>query len=385
MKNVSRREFLGTTAVAAAGLGLAACGGSDTSGSSSSGTDTSSSSGSDDLSRIASDDVIEAAKKDGELVVYGSCEEQHVAACAQHFQELFGIETSYQRLSTGEVESKVEEENGNPSADVWFGGTTDPYNVAVTKGILEPYEAKNASHLISDKFRDADGNWYGIYKGILGFFYNKDELERKGLDAPQDWPDLLDEKYKDLIWMSNYNTAGTAKLILNTVIQKYGHDDGIKYLVNLDKNVQVYTKSGSGPSKNVGTGECTIGIGFLHDAIYQIVDNGYDNIGLVIPSSGASYEVGATAIFKGCKHENAAKLWIEYALSPQCVERAQEVGAYQFLVIDDAKQPAVVEEYGLDPNNVMDYDFEDAKENTEQYVSDIMNALGGGDDRFQTE
>ena len=385
MKNVSRREFLGTTAVAAAGLGLAACGGSDTSGSSSSGTDTSSSSGSDDLSRIASDDVIEAAKKDGELVVYGSCEEQHVAACAQHFQELFGIETSYQRLSTGEVESKVEEENGNPSADVWFGGTTDPYNVSVTKGILEPYEAKNASHLISDKFRDADGNWYGIYKGILGFFYNKDELERKGLDAPQDWPDLLDEKYKDLIWMSNYNTAGTAKLILNTVIQKYGHDDGIKYLVDLDKNVQVYTKSGSGPSKNVGTGECTIGIGFLHDAIYQIVDNGYQNIGLVIPSSGASYEVGATAIFKGCKHENAAKLWIEYALSPQCVERAQEVGAYQFLVIDDAKQPAVVEEYGLDPNNVMDYDFEDAKENTEQYVSDIMNALGGGDDRFQTE
>ena len=385
MKNVSRREFLGTTAVAAAGLGLAACGGSDTSGSSSSGTDTSSSSGSDDLSRIASDDVIEAAKKDGELVVYGSCEEQHVAACAQHFQELFGIETSYQRLSTGEVESKVEEENGNPSADVWFGGTTDPYNVAVTKGILEPYEAKNASHLISDKFRDADGNWYGIYKGILGFFYNKDELERKGLDAPQDWPDLLDEKYKDLIWMSNYNTAGTAKLILNTVIQKYGHDDGIKYLVDLDKNVQVYTKSGSGPSKNVGTGECTIGIGFLHDAIYQIVDNGYQNIGLVIPSSGASYEVGATAIFKGCKHENAAKLWIEYALSPQCVERAQEVGAYQFLVIDDAKQPAVVEEYGLDPNNVMNYDFEDAKENTEQYVSDIMNALGGGDDRFQTE
>ena len=385
MKNVSRREFLGTTAVAAAGLGLAACGGSDTSGSSSSGTDTSSSSGSDDLSRIASDDVIEAAKKDGKLVVYGSCEEQHVAACAQHFQELFGIETSYQRLSTGEVESKVEEENGNPSADVWFGGTTDPYNVAVTKGILEPYEAKNASHLISDKFRDADGNWYGIYKGILGFFYNKDELERKGLDAPQDWPDLLDEKYKDLIWMSNYNTAGTAKLILNTVIQKYGHDDGIKYLVDLDKNVQVYTKSGSGPSKNVGTGECTIGIGFLHDAIYQIVDNGYQNIGLVIPSSGASYEVGATAIFKGCKHENAAKLWIEYALSPQCVERAQEVGAYQFLVIDDAKQPAVVEEYGLDPNNVMNYDFEDAKNNIKTYVEEVMNALGGGDDRFQTE
>ena len=382
MTNLTRRNFLGASAAFATMAGLAACGGDGGSG-----TDTSDSSGSSDenLARIADQELIDAAKADGQLIVYGSCEEAHVAACCEHFQELFGIETTYQRLSTGEVESKIEEENGNPSADVWFGGTTDPYNVAVGKGLLVPYEAKNASHLVSDKFKDADGNWYGIYKGILGFFYNKDEMDRKGLAVPEDWPDLIKEDYKDLIWMSNYNTAGTAKLILNTVIQKYGHDDGIKYLVDLDKNIQVYTKSGSGPSKNVGTGECTIGIGFLHDAIYQIVDNGYQNIGLVIPSSGASYEVGATAIFKGCKHENAAKLWIEYALSPECVERAQEVGAYQFLVIDDAKQPAVVDEYGLDPDNVMDYDFEDAKENTEQYVSDVMNALGGGDDRFQTE
>ncbi len=83
------------------------------------------------------------------------------------------------------------------------------------------------------------------------------------------------------------------------MIQKYGHDEGIKYLVDLDKNIEVYTKSGSGPSKNVGTGECIVGIGFLHDGITQIVDNGYTNVGLIIPSSGTSFEIGATAIFKG--------------------------------------------------------------------------------------
>ena len=117
---------------------------------------------------------------------------------------------------------------------------------------------------------------------------NTDELERMGLEAPQDWPDLLKPEYKGLIWLSNYNTAGTAKLVINTMIQKYGHDEGIQYLVDLDKNIEVYTKSGSGPSKNVGTGECVIGIGFLHDGITQIVDNGYDNIELIIPSSGTS-------------------------------------------------------------------------------------------------
>ena len=329
--------------------------------------------------------LIDAAKAEGELVVYGSCEEDYLAAACTHFEELYGIKVQYQRLSTGEVQAKIEEENGNPSADVWFGGTTDPYNVVAAEGLLEAYEAENASHLLGSQYRDPDGYWYGIYKGILGFMVNKDELARMNLEAPADWQDLKKPEYKGLIWLSNYNTAGTAKLVINTMIQKYGHDEGIQYLVDLDKNMQVYTKSGSGPSKNVGTGECVIGIGFLHDGITQIVDNGYDNVQLIIPSSGTSFEIGATAIFKGAKHPNAAKLWVEYALSPECVELAAKNGSYQFLVIDNAQQPEQAAEFGLDPENVMDYDFEDAKNNIKTYVEEVMNALGGGDDRFKTE
>ena len=335
------------------------------------------------------EDLIAAAKAEGELTVYGSCEEEYLAAACQHFQELYGIKVNYQRLSTGEVQAKIEEENGNPSADAWFGGTTDPYNVLAKEDLLEPYAAQNASHLISDMYKDAEGKWYGIYKGILGFMVNTDELERLGLEAPADWQDLLKPEYKGLIWLSNYNTAGTAKLVINTMIQKYGHDEGIQYLVDLDKNIEVYTKSGSGPSKNVGTGECVIGIGFLHDGITQIVDNKYGNIALVIPSSGTSFEIGATAMFKGAKHPNAAKLWIEYALSPECVELAAQNGSYQFLVIDNATQPAQAAEFGLDPDNVMDYDFEDAKNNIGTYIEEVMDALSKsgadtGEDRFKT-
>ena len=338
----------------------------------------------------AADDLVSLAQAEGELVVYGSCEEEYLAAACENFEKLYGIKTTYQRLSTGEVKAKIEEENGNPSADVWFGGTTDPYNVVAGEGLLEAYEAENASHLLSDMYRDKDGYWYGIYKGILGFMVNTDELERKNLEAPQDWQDLLKDEYKGLIWLSNYNTAGTAKLVINTMIQKYGHDEGIQYLVDLDKNIQVYTKSGSGPSKNVGTGECVIGIGFLHDGITQIVDNGYDNIELIIPSSGTSFEIGATAIFKGCAHPNAAKLWIEYALSPDCVNLAKDNGSYQFLVIDNAEQPSQAADFGLDPDNVMDYDFEDAKQNIGTYIEEVMNAIAAagadtGADRFKTE
>ena len=329
--------------------------------------------------------LIAAAKEEGELTVYGSCEEAYLNAACDKFEELYGIKVNRQRLSTGEVAAKIEEENGNPSADVWFGGTTDPYNETAAKGLLEAYEAKNASHLLSPKYRDADGYWYGIYKGILGFMVNTEELQRLGLEAPQDWDDLLKPEYKGLIWMSNPNTAGTAKLVINTMVQMKGHDEAMKYFVELDKNIAQYTKSGSGPSKKVGIGECTIGIGFLHDGITQILD-GYDNISLVIPKSGTSFEIGATAIFKGAKHPNAAKLWIEFALSPECVNIAKENESYQFLVIDNAEQPKEAAEFGLDPDNVMDYDFADAKANTSKYVEDFFNALGAAaDDRFKTE
>ena len=366
-------------------LGLAACGGTTPPAETTAATTPAAADGTEAAGDSYMDELIAAAQAEGELIVYGSCEEEYLAVACEKFEELYGIKVQYQRLSTGEVQSKIEEENGTPSADVWFGGTTDPYNVCAAAGLLMPYEAQNASHLLSDAYRDADGNWYGIYKGILGFMVNRDELDRMGLEAPQDWADLLKPEYEGLIWTSNYNTAGTAKLIVNTMIQKYGHDEGIQYLLDLDKNVHVYTKSGSGPSKNVGTGECVIGIGFLHDGITQIVDNGYGNIELIIPSSGTSYEIGATAIFQGAKHVNAAKLWIEYALSPDCVNQAKDNGSYQFLVIDNAEQPAIAAEFGLDPENVMDYDFEDAKENTTTYVEEVMNALGGGDSRFETE
>lgn len=379
MSNLTRRNFFGVSAVVA-GLGITACKKSDSDAGEKKESDTNST---DTVG--APEELVKAAKEEGKLIVYGSCEEEYLNAVCANFKSLYGIDVQAQRLSTGEVAAKIEEENGHPSADVWFGGTTDPYNVTSSKGLLEQYEPKNASHLISDKFKSTNKDWYGIYKGILGILYDKEELERLKLDVPQDYKDLIDPKYKGLIWSSNYNTAGTAKLIINTVIQKYGHDQGIQYLVDLDKNIAQYTKSGSGPSKAIGAGECTIGIGMLHDGIYQIVDQEHENVGLQIPSSGASYEVGATAIFKGAAHPNAAKLWIEYALSPACVDLAQKNGSYQFLVIDDAKQPEIATEYGLDPNNVMDYNFEDAKKNTEQYVKDVMQALGGGDSRFKTE
>ena len=46
-------------------------------------------------------ELIAAAQAEGELVVYGSCEEEYLAAACENFEKLYGIKTQYQRLSTG--------------------------------------------------------------------------------------------------------------------------------------------------------------------------------------------------------------------------------------------------------------------------------------------
>lgn len=311
----------------------------------------------------------------GELVIYGSAEEEYVAAVAAEFENLTGIKTSYQRLSGGEVLTKIEEENGNPSADVWFGGTTDPYNEAANKGLLLAYEAENAVNLLGPQYRDPNGYWYGIYRGVMGFFWNTEELARAGVAPPKDWDDLLNPQYKGMVSFANANTSGTGMLVINTNVQMRGEDAAMDYFKALDQNIVQYTKSGSGPSKMVPIGEVVIGIGFLHDAVYQIVDNGYTNIGMTAPASGTAYEIGATAIFKGAKNEENAKKFIEFALSPACVNLAQNNGSYQFLVIDNANPVQAAVDAGLDKIETIDYDFEDAAANGPMYREKFFSAI----------
>ena len=59
-------------------------------------------------------------------------------------------------------------------------------------------------------------------------------------------------------------------------------------------------------------------------------------------------------------------------------------------MISNATQPEEAAQFGLDMNNTIDYDFEDAKNNIAQYVEDFFAALGSSADsadssRFLTE
>ncbi len=163
---------------------------------------------------------------------------------------------------------------------------------------------------------------------------------------PLDWQDLLKDDWSYLA--VNYNTAGTAKLVINTMIQKYGHDEGIQYLVTSTRTFR-FTLSPARPSKNVGTGECVIGIGFLHDGITQIVDNGYDNIELIIPSSEPPSRSALPLSSRAALTPMLQSSGLSTLCLPDCVNLAKDNGSYQFLVIDNAEQPSQAADFGLDP------------------------------------
>lgn len=333
-------------------------------------------------------------QKKGVLNLLAGCEEPYRNAVADAFATKYNCKVNRIRKSSGEIQAQIENEKGNPSCDVIFGGTTDPYNALKSEGLLEKYKSNNDANIEGEHFKDKDNYWYGIYKGILGFRWNKDKLSELHLTAPETWDDLLKPEYSKYITWSHPETAGTAKLVINTIVQKkangkkttYKDEDGEdaqcyddtaarEFFKQLDANTAQYTKSGSGASKMVGTGECVIGIGFLHDVIYQIVDKGYKTIGRCAPKDGTSFEVGATAIAKGAKNRDLAKKFIDFATSKECVELGATHGSYQFLVLKDAKQPQAAIDAGIDKVTVMNYDFEDAKVNTGHYVSDWKRAV----------
>lgn len=320
------------------------------------------------------EDLIAAARAEGALTVYGSCEESYLTAACQHFQELFGITVTYQRTAAG--------------ADVWFGGSAENCRAAAEAGQLMAYSAANAVHLTDSAYRDDDGYWYGIRRSVLGFIVDSSMLRRMEIDAPADWADLLELPYQELIWTSNYAADGAGRLLLRAAMQQPEAFGGRDYLVSLDENMALYTASDAEMVRCLGTGECVIGIGFLHDGMARITDDNCTGLRLIAPASGAPQKVDAAAIFQDAAHPSAAKLWTEYALSPECVDLAAQNGCYQYPVIDNAASASLPAVIGLSSAPLLLPEDDGSEADT--WVDELMAALteAGADtgaDRFLTD
>ena len=84
--------------------------------------------------------------------------------------------------------------------------------------MLLPYKSKEDANVISEK--DKDGNWYGVRISNMIIAYNSNKL--KAQEAPKNWTDLTDPKWKGKIAMPNPMLSGTAYVAVGALADKYG-------------------------------------------------------------------------------------------------------------------------------------------------------------------
>jgi iron(III) transport system substrate-binding protein len=257
------------------------------------------------------------------LVVYCSHDPDACELAAKSFQSETGIETSIVRKPTGEFYAQIRAERANPRADVWYGGTIDPFLQAAAEGLFVEYRSPRVADLQPWARRATERSGFkvaAIYRIIIGFGTSPTILTQKELVAPRCWSDLLAPAYGKEIELANPVTSGTGYTILATLVTLYGEDGAFDYLRKLSPNVVRYTQSGTAQGPSVAHGEVGVGISFVHEFVTQKLA-GFE-VTIAIPCEGTGDALGGMAILSGAPHPEEARAFYDWALTKPAQELA---------------------------------------------------------------
>lgn len=275
---------------------------------------------------------------DTEVTIMCTSSDDLCIEATRAFEAETGIRTEYVRVSTGEGIARLRAEADHSTFDVWFGGPSVGAVSAALDGNIEPYISPNAA-AIPAELRAQDGTWTGIYLGALGFCSNVEYLEALGIEAPESYADLLDSALVDKVAMADQRTSGTAATAGANLVAVFGSQDAaLDYLAKLDKNISHYTRSGSTPGHMVAFGEAAVAVVFSHDCLNLRINTGVD-LKMTYPSEGTAYEIGQVSLIRGAKHPQAARSFIDWALTPHSQEIAASVDVFSVPTNPDAAVP----------------------------------------------
>ena len=205
----------------------------------------------------------------------------------------------------------AEAKAGAVEGDVFDGTTTAAF--LMKEGIAEPYKAESAKD-IPARYKDPDGYWTAqvLYFQTLG--YNAD-LVPPG-DAPKTYRDLLDPKWKGkLAWSVEGQLTGGLGFIAD-VLDTMGEQEGMAFLTALAKQDIGRVRTGiNGVTLALAAKQYEIGVTVDNHHI-RIADAKGANLRWVPiePVLGLSNNIG---LIRGAPHPNAAKLLIDFNLSPE--------------------------------------------------------------------
>jgi iron(III) transport system substrate-binding protein len=314
-----------------------------------------------------------AQTKDGskKLVVYSPNSEDIVNTIVPLFEDETGITVELVSAGTGELFKRLQSEKDNSYADVIFGGSMAQY--VQNPDLFEPYVAKYNDDLV-EGHRNVNGyvTTYGSDGSVL--LVNKNLI---GNIKIKGYKDLLNPELKGKIAASDPATSSSSFAQLTNILLAMGgdytSDAGWNYVKSLVANLDGKVANGSGAvHKSVADGEFVVGLTYEDPSVSYVKNGG--NVEVVYPEEGAVFLDPGSAIIKGAKNMDNAKLFMDFLTS----KKAQDAFGTQ-LTIRPLRKDAELADYMKPLKDIKlleedrDYVFEHKKEIAEKYTEIFTN------------
>ena len=247
-------------------------------------------------------------RADQKLFVYTSMKESMIGELAKVFAKAHpDIKMDYQSAGAGKLMAKIaaERESGKILADVlWTSEVPDFYQMK-SQGLLLPF-IPAAAKAVRNPFPDYDGSFTAVRLGTLGIAYNTRFVK----DPPKAWSDLQTPQFKGAFGIANPALSGTAFMSVAVLTRAFGWE----FIEHLRANG---AKMGQGSGQVVddtASGDLAASLAVDYITLDKMEKGAtlglaYPPEMLVIPSPAA--------IFKQSPNVEAAKLFIEFLLSPE--------------------------------------------------------------------
>ena len=233
------------------------------------------------------------------------------------------VDVRWLDMGSQDVYDRVRAEKANPGADVWFGGPNLVFANGARDGLLEPFEP-SWSGSIPPESRNPQKLYYGLYRTPVVIVYNSAAVPAE--QAPRDWDDLLDPRWKKKILIRDPLASGTMRAVWGTIllrsIERTGSiDSGLDWLRRLDAQTKEYVFNPSILLEKLVRREGFLTVWDLPDTLFEMKRG---PLGYFFPSSGTPVIDDAVGLVRGARHAAAAKALIDWLGSPEAQKLAAE-------------------------------------------------------------
>jgi iron(III) transport system substrate-binding protein len=241
-----------------------------------------------------------------------------------HGRDLLGlVETEFERahpevdvrwldMGSQEVYDRIRSEKANPQADVWYGGPDTIFARAAKEGLLAAYKPAWADAVGPDSRRGAD-LYFGLYLTPAMPVYNSKAIPPE--QAPREWDDLLDPKWKGKILIRDPLASGTMRAVWGYVLSKSvretgSTDAGFEWLRRLDAQTKEYVFNPILLYEKVVRQEGLITIWDLPDTLLERKSG--SPLQYVFPKSGTPVIDDAVGVVAGARHPALARALVDF-------------------------------------------------------------------------